>query len=202
MPTSQAIQILIFLLPGFLCYSIIRLVAKTGELDGLTLTVNAILFAMLTQLTVSILPDKIIDYIGHITFTYNIDGSSTNIRIQVFGFLLSILISLLVCKSIKHDFHMKVLRKLKITNKTSRLNAWSDIFSDTTGYICINYNDGTQLQGVPNYYSDTKDEGIIVLAYASWRDSEGKTTDIPNALVMVPDLKDVVSIDFQNDISK
>lgn len=202
MITSQTIQILLFLLPGFLCYTIVRIVARTGNIDGLYLTANALIFALLIQFGTTLLPKFIVDGFGVFYFRFNVDGNNTEAHLYGINIISAILVGLACSASIKHDFHMKILRFLHITNKTSRMNVWSDIFSDTTGYVCINYNDGTQLQGLPAYFSDTKDEGIIVLAYASWRDADGNVTEVPNAMVMIPDLKEIISIDFQKPLEK
>jgi len=67
-----------------------------------------------------------------------------------------------------HDLHMKVLRWLKLTDRTSRDTAWDDVFINEKRFITIHLKDERRLTGWPLYYSNNPDEGFIYLSQVAW----------------------------------
>lgn len=53
----------------------------------------------------------------------------------------------LVGASITNDFHGKVFRALRLTNRTSRPSIWLDVFSEVTDYVQVEFQDGRSLIG-------------------------------------------------------
>jgi hypothetical protein len=71
------------------------------------------------------------------------------------------------------DIHMKVLRKLGLTAKTSRDTTWLDVFMDNRSYVIVNLSGQRRVFGWPKYYSNTPEEGLLFLQNPSWIDANG-----------------------------
>ncbi len=87
---------------------------------------------------------------------------------------LAILFALVVGASITHDFHMRILRWMRITYRTARDSTWIDIFIDQRRYVEVAFTDGRRLFGWPLYYSNRPEEGLLYLYDAAWIDGDGK----------------------------
>lgn len=91
---------------------------------------------------------------------------------------LAVLFALVTGASITHDFHMKILRWMRLTHRTARDNTWIDIFIDQRRYVEVTLTDGRRLFGWPLYYSNQPDEGLLYLYEPAWIDADGKYVDL------------------------
>jgi len=66
------------------------------------------------------------------------------------------------------DLHMRILRKLHITERTSRESVWNDVLLTQSGIVQVGLGDGRVALGLLDRYSDTGEEGTIFLSKASW----------------------------------
>ena len=112
--------------------------------------------------------------------------------------VLAILFALVVGASITHDFHMKILRRMRLTYKTARDSTWIDIFIDQRRYVEVAFTDGRRLFGWPLYYSNQPEEGLLYLYDAAWIDAEGKYVDLDAHGILLTKKEDIESIVFTN----
>ena len=110
--------------------------------------------------------------------------------------VLAILFALVVGASITHDFHMKILRRMRLTYKTARDSTWIDIFIDQRRYVEVAFTDGRRLFGWPLYYSNQPEEGLLYLYDAAWIDAEGKYVDLDAHGILLTKKEDIESIVF------
>jgi hypothetical protein len=97
------------------------------------------------------------------TITYSYDNTS----LLLLG-LLSIVIPAILSFLVTHDYHMKLARKLRVSEKTARGSVWLDAFLDAKGHIIINFEDERCIYGWPMYYSDNPDKPYIYLFKPAW----------------------------------
>ena len=62
---------------------------------------------------------------------------------------LAVLLALVVGASVTHDFHMRILRWMRLTYRTARDSTWIDIFIDQRRYVEVAFTDGRRLFGWP-----------------------------------------------------
>ena len=108
---------------------------------------------------------------------------------------LAILFALVVGASITHDFHMRILRWMRLTYRTARDSTWIDIFIDQRRYVEVAFTDGRRLFGWPLYYSNHPEEGLLYLYDAAWIDGDGKYVDLDAHGILLTKKDDIESID-------
>jgi hypothetical protein len=156
MPASfEAINILLFLIPGFISSAIFSaLVVRRRDKGELGKIVEALIFSMFVYLVYSPFGRKPISMAADGSLDY--DALSFLILIVpslVFPLALSWLVT--------NDWHMQVARRKGITNRTARSSTWYDVFSDEERFILIRFKDGRKLFGWAEHYSDDPDEPYI-----------------------------------------
>jgi hypothetical protein len=195
--TQEALSLLIFLLPGFLSMAIIDMLTPGRKRDNLQRIINALIFSLLiyaiyflifdnypiTPIKKNIQPDKDI----------LINLPRLNLGILI---VISLAIPLIMGYLIRKDLHMKFLRWLKVTDRTSRSNVWFDVFTDKKSYVIVNFQDGRRLFGWPEYFSDDPRDQTIFLCHASWIKEDGQTVVLDNKGILVTPNEPIDTIEF------
>jgi hypothetical protein len=181
MYTYQALQILVFLIPGFTVSAILHSFIVRQEKKEIGKVVEALFFSLLVYSFYSLFFDRspisiettneIIDY------TYN---GKAFITLSLITIALPCILSLIV----SNDLHMSLARYLKITKRTSRNSVWLDVFMNCKQHIIINFENGRRIYGWPSYYSDSPKEPYIFLADPYWIEGEEITKiDVDGILI-------------------
>jgi hypothetical protein len=194
----DALAILFVLLPGFLTAWTVHFLCFRPEQTELDKVVEALVFSCVIYATFF--------GIRH-TSPFNLSGVSdefsTKNYTDVLGsadlvWLLAIALGLglLISASITNDWHMWLLRKLHVTERTARPTIWNDVFHKFSTYVQINFQDGRTLIGKPTFFSDTPDESSVFLTKAAWVKPDGVTVDIPDPGILVMKSMPIESIMF------
>ena len=93
---------------------------------------------------------------------------SPDIRLIFFTLLYSVVMPIIWGSVVHYDLHMKLFRKMKITNRTSRDTVWDDVFTDETRYIIVHLKDERKIAGWPLYYPIHKDDDFLYICQAAW----------------------------------
>jgi Family of unknown function (DUF6338) len=199
----QAIQILIFLIPGFVSETLLNKFVVRKEKSELMSVIEALIFSMIIYVIYALAVSKSPVTLTVIntpststssTYTYN-PGSF----LWLFGF--SVIIPLVLSFLMTHDVYMNLLRTLQVTRRTARDNVWMDVFLDKQRYITINFTDGRRIRGWPKYYSDDQDKQYIYLMKPELITQNGTTkqTEIKelniDGILITPEQK-IESIEF------
>lgn len=156
------------LMPGLLSSSIFNLIRRKVGLSTFDKIVESFIFTFLIYITLNLTygwePLAQTKKVGNeIIYTFSADSW------LIFLTLLYSLILPIIWGTIVHyDIHMGLLRKLKLTDRTSRDTAWDDVFTDEKRFVTIHLNDERRITGWPMYYSNNKDEGFMYLTNAAW----------------------------------
>jgi hypothetical protein len=78
------------------------------------------------------------------------------------------LLAVLVAAMMNRDFPLSVLRRLRITQWTSRVAVWNDCFDTFGDYVQVELADGRQVMGWLRFYSNTEEESALFLEDAAW----------------------------------
>lgn len=108
---------------------------------------------------------------------------------------LSVLVPLTMGVIFRHDLHMKVLRKLRVTEKTSRDTTWLDVFATQDRYVICNLASGRRIFGWPMFYSTTPEEGLIYLYDPAWVKDE-EYLDLDDHGILLSGHDPIESIEF------
>jgi hypothetical protein len=166
MYTFNALQIFIFLIPGFISSKFLdSLVIRKQDQKELTSIVEALILSMVIYTIYSLtgLPSPVtLDQVNS-TFSYNYDSKSFIILLGI-----SIVLPLLLAFVVNNDLHMGLARVFKITKKTSRLSVWHDIFYDKKPLVIIDFTDNRRLFGWVEHFSDDPDKPYLFVAQPQW----------------------------------
>ncbi|EJK2116914.1 hypothetical protein NK428_003863 [Vibrio navarrensis] len=170
----ELINIIMLLIPGFLSVKIFDLFRNTDGKDNIDRLIEGLIYNLLIyafiEYTYGWTPafeyKKVND-----TYTYAMSTDKWLISITI---ILCVIFPLIWGAITHYDWHMKLLRKLRLTNKTSRQTAWDDVFSNEVRFLSLHLKDGRTVVGWPTYFSNDPDEGFIYLTQAAWVDDEGK----------------------------
>lgn len=203
--SAETLSILIILLPGFLSMTVLNAITVRKDKDTLMRLFEALAFSFLAYGSTSL--------VGAIAS--NADQSAatesasrfllfpdSNPSVQIALMLgFSVIYPLVIGTFMTHDWHMRFLRKIRVTNRTARATMWSDVFTDQSDrYVVANLKDGHRILGWPLYYSDTPSEGSIYLFDPKWIDENGNNLSMGRHGILIK--KEIIeSLEFTTQTS-
>jgi hypothetical protein len=202
MYTFQALQILIFLIPGFISAAILNILVVRKGKNEIGLVIEALIFSLIVYtvyslvITKSLITLTVVGESNGQSSTYSYDGIAF-----LWLLLFSIAIPLVLGFLIVNDWHMKLFRFLKTTKRTARGSVWFDVFYDRKRHVVIDLSNGRRIYGWPMYYSDDPDSPYIYLHKPSWivEDKQTGKSDYINitteGILLTPEQK-IESITF------
>ncbi|MGE4260075.1 DUF6338 family protein [Shewanella sp.] len=172
--TFETLNLLLLLFPGLLSSRIIQVFRRRKSQDHVDMLFDVLIFSFLTYVFVEIFykwePIFSVSKNTDGTFKYVANSNYCSIGLTL---VVSVLLPVVVGAVIHHDLHMRLLRLLRVTNRTSRETAWDDVFTSLNRYVTVHFKNGNRLTGWPMYYSNTPDEGYLYVHDAAWIDNDG-----------------------------
>jgi hypothetical protein len=166
--TVEALNILLLLLPGFLSGQVLYSFFRVEEVAVSKRILDALLFSFVIYLSISVF--VVWEPLAQVK---SVDGSlvylfSSNSNL-IWGSLGSVVfVPMLIGFFYFNDHIHTLLRKLKITTKTSRANTWNDAFLTQNRHIVVTLKDGRRVRGYPTMFSTDPNEGFIYLFNPAW----------------------------------
>lgn len=182
----QAFAVLLILLPGFLCARIVRALCVKSQQTELDKIIEALIYSFLVYVAFSI-------FIGSIPVALRVESSGGAQRyfIEARKLHLAILLAFAVIIGIglagitNNDFSGRLLRKLRITQRTARGYVWGDTFQQLGGHVLIELADGRHIVGWIHFYPDTPEEGTLFLEDAAWVKPDGTRIRIQGPGILI-----------------
>jgi len=175
--TIEALNILLLLLPGLMSGQILYSFFQPGDVTVQKRLLDALLFSFATYLLVSIFITW--EPLAQVKLTSGqLEYLITKNNKLIWTSLPIILLVPVVVGFLYHnDLIHKILRKCKITTKTSRKNTWNDAFLSQDRYVIVSLKDGRRVRGYPIMFSTDPDEGFLYLYNPAWVNDD-KANDI------------------------
>ncbi len=180
MPSGlQALLALFLLLPGFVSARIVRVLTARSQQSDLERVIQALIHSFLIYIIylVAFGANLPLDWVPAPA-----SGSAVHFQVVVYRWrvlvlgLLSLGLGLGWGVLKGFDFHMRVLRRLKITERTSRESVWNDVLLTQSGAVQVGLGDGRVALGILGRYSDTGEEGSLFLKKASWVTEDNRSS--------------------------
>ncbi len=160
MPTTiQALDIFLILLPGFACAYIVQQLAIRPKQTELDKVIEALLLSFVIYFCT-------VPFFG---FSFVV-GWKEPVALTLGAMALGILYA----ANINHDWVLTFLRKIHVTERTSRTSIWGDTFQKFGGTVQVGLADGRTVIGWVRYYSDDPADASIFLEEAKWVNQRGK----------------------------
>lgn len=195
--TFQALQLLLFLIPGFISATILNALVVRRDKKELESIVEALIFSMFIYTLHSAIsgqsPVTIDQTEATISYSYSYESWSL-----LWLIVLSVLTPLGLSFLITNDWHMKLARRLRISKRTARSSVWFDVFYDIKRSVIINLENGRRIFGWPLYYSDEPEKPYIFLHKPAWIEGEEFIDLDVEGILITPEQK-IESIEFLQD---
>lgn len=175
--TLQTINILFFLIPGFIASFIIDSIIVRKELTPTSRIIESLIFTFLIYIIVSIFTSielfaQINENNGEIHFKLNVNWDFLSVLL-----IVTVTLPIIFGAILFYDLHLRFLRWIRITDKTSRDTTWQDVFIEQKRYIVIHHTDGRRIFGWPLYYSNIPENGYIYLYEPAWINETNEFVD-------------------------
>ena len=191
--TSEALAVLLLLMPGFLASVVLNSVVVRQTKDRVGGIIEALVFSFVIY--------AILTPFGRSPVHLDVTNAGTYRPIVapellLDAMVLSVGLALLIGTLITNDSHMKLLRRLKMTASTARINTWLDIFIDQRRYVVVTFTDGRRLFGWPEYYSNDTAEGLLYISDPAWIGDDDEYTDLDVHGILLTNKNCIESIVF------
>jgi len=160
--TIQTLSVYLILLPGFTCAYIVQQLAIRPKQTELDKVIEALLLSFVLYLC-------IYPFFGFVFVV----GWKEPVALA----LGAVGLGILYAANINHDWALALLRKIHVTERTSRTSIWGDVFQELGGTVQVGLADGRMVTGWVRYYSDDVNEAAVFLEEAKWVNQNGN--DIP-----------------------
>lgn len=189
MPTSfEALQVILYLLPGFVTLRIKELLSFPNKVSDISRTIDGI---VLTFLNLSIF--FTIKLLARDQFNDQFNKRYLDIIIL---FLIAVVLGVILGNDYLTSKFYSLLRWLKLTKMTGRVDPWSDAFNNIRGiYVQVLLSDDRKYMGWPKYYSDDPEVKELFLANA-YLISKTVVRKIEGPGVLIPITGDIIAIEF------
>ncbi|MFC1806223.1 DUF6338 family protein [Planctomycetota bacterium] len=216
MYTFQALQVLVFLIPGFLASAVLNALLVREEKGDLGRVVEALILGMLIyagysfsgfdapvslqQESAQAKPASTTKGTAGASGGASVLSTKTTVSYHATGFVLLVTLScalpVAIATAINNDLHMRLARACRITSKTGLATVWQDAFHRRKGYVVIHFDDGRRLCGWPELYSDHPQKGYIFLVDAAWIADSQEYVELGTQGILVTPSNNIQFIEF------
>jgi hypothetical protein len=200
--TTEALGVLLLLLPGFSCAYIVQRLAVRPKQTEIDKAIEALLFSFFLYLIVSpffsySLPlswqKKTVEGIEQYTFQLNWPYLAILAA-------LALATGILYSANLNHDWLLWLLRKWRITQRTARNSIWNDAFQDIpSSFVLVQLSRDRSIIGYLRYYSDEPEDASLFLEDAAWIvDEEGTQSPIDGPGILLTKQAGIESVSFLN----
>ena len=189
--TNNIIQILQFLLPGFVAAWIFYSLTSYSKPSQFERVVQALIFTLFVQALVGVVKYASLK----IGLYWSIGTWSDNSSLML-SILVAILLGVVFSYFANNDKLHRYLRDKGITRETSFPSEWFGSFLDNVTFVVLHFEDERRLYGWPIEWPSEPDKGHFVIADPSWIDEKGKEKRITGVNNILVDVKDVKWVEF------
>ena len=164
---TEAFAILLVLLPGFVSAKIVDACCARTKRGDLERIVEALIFAFFIYIPYALI------FHGQLPLEWT-HGDRGNFTVQIRPGHLALLgacaivLALFWSWMVAQDSMHSLLRRLHLTQRTSRISVWSDIFHQLGGTVEVTLGDGRTVIGWLKCYSDDAEESTLFVENAHW----------------------------------
>jgi len=169
-----ALAILFILLPGFLAARVFQSVAVRPEQTEADKIVEALLFSFVIYVLYMLFFGGSIPVSLESNSNKGTEGWSVHVdqwRLLALA-VLAILAGGLMGFVHANDISGKLLRRMRVTQRTTGASVWNDVFHQLGGIVQVELSDGRQVLGWLRYYSDRPECPSLFLERAHWVDGD------------------------------
>lgn len=199
-PSSEVIDVLVFLLPGFVAASIFYSLTSHPKPEVFDRVIQALVFTVIVQVTVTV-----ISIVAN--FIWKEDLIPEDL-IPVISVLIAVVLALATVYGSNNDLIHGILRRFNVTKETSYPSQWYSTFWRLGGcYVVLHLKGERRLYGWPEEWPSQPDRGHFRISEGEWlsdnNKNDGKSTpEISAILIPVIDVEMVEFVEGAHEKSK
>lgn len=170
--STEALAVLLVLLPGFVCAKIVQWLCPRPQQTEMERVVDALVYSAVVYLIFLLI--------------FGFPTALTRKRAAVL-LTIPVVLAFLISYLMTNDSIGSVLRKCRITHRTTRPSLWHDVFHKyESHYVVVELGDGRVALGWVEFYSDFPSAPSLFLNDACWIDRESgerRQIDGPGILI-------------------
>jgi hypothetical protein len=170
--STEALAVLLVLLPGFVCAKIVQWLCPRPQQTEMERVVDALVYSAVVYLIFLLI--------------FGLPAALTRKRAAVL-LIIPVVLAFLISYLMTNDSIGSVLRKCRITHRTTRPSLWHDVFHKyESHYVVVELGDGRVALGWVEFYSDFPSAPSLFLNDACWIDRESgerRQIDGPGILI-------------------
>lgn len=189
-PTSvSALNVLFFLLPGFISFSVERAMFFRPDDTTFDKTVSVLIHTFIVNVIYGLI--SYLTSLDYAPFQAYTNGDAVTLTITNPCSLVSLFLTTIVWGLIfgwlkNNDLLLWIPRLVKMTKRTTRSSVWQDVFTDMDTYVLVLLKDGRGVSGWPQYFENKFTDGpVVFLTKAQWiiEGEEPKAISDPGILI-------------------
>ena len=190
-PSQGIIDVLTFLLPGFVSAAIFHSLTPAPRPIPFERVVQALIFTIFIQVGTSGVETGL-TWIGPWFWSIGVWSEQTGIA---WSLALAVLLGVVIAWIANTDQLHSRLRKLGITRQTSFSSEWYGALSQSRGYLVLHLTGARRLYGWAVAWPDTPEHGSFVMAEAEWL-VDGKSVKLEGVARIVIRAQDVEMVEL------
>ncbi|MBZ5510281.1 MAG: DUF6338 family protein [Acidobacteriia bacterium] len=200
----QAFAVLLILLPGFLTARIVQGLCtrpKQTDFDKLVeaLTFSFFIFVLYALTFGTEMPLAWSGRTDAATMRYSVTIQRARLAVLI-GYAVAF--GLFTAWAVNRDVATEWLRRVGLTQRTSRKSVWSDVFHTLGRTVQVELVDGRMIRGWLRCYSDEAEDSTIFLESASWIDEDGTEYPVHGPGVLITKEAGIRAVMFLADADK
>ncbi len=183
---KDTIQILQYLLPGFLSAWIFYGLTPFAKPSEFERVIQALIFTLIIQTIVFLESLWLVDWLHF--WTQERWATSAQVAAPA---LTALIVGLVFAAGANNDMFHAVARRLRVTKETSYPSQWYSALATNEAYVVLQLTDERRLYGWPTEWPSDPREGQFLLQDASWlaKDGEEPLTGVASIMIDVKDVK-------------
>jgi hypothetical protein len=189
--SKETLAILYFLLPGLIAATIFYSLTAHPKRETFDRVVQALIFTIIIK-TLNIAAKKCWAY----WWLPSHGGTWTDEKELVWSVINAVILGVGLSASMNWDAAHRVLRKLKITKRTSYPSEWYSGFHRYKREMVLYLKDSRRIRGWAEEYPDRADKGHFILQNICWLDDDGNGYPQPEVQATMIAAEDVYMVQF------
>jgi len=200
--TTEALGILLLLLPGFSCAYLVQRLAVRPKQTELDRVIEALILSFFLYLIASPFFNYSLPLSWQKKTASGIEQYILQLNWPYLAVLagLAISVAILYSANLNRDWLLRLLRKLSITQRTARSSIWNDAFQDIpSSFVLVQLSRDRSVIGYLRYYSDEPEDASLFLEDAAWIvDADGTQNPIDRPGILLTKQAGIESVSFLN----
>lgn len=190
---KDAVQLLQYLLPGFLAAWVYYGLTPYKVPSQFERVVQALIFTLIIQAAVYL--ERVgLERLGRPWKLSISDEPSHLLASAISALVIGCIFSL--CAN--HDLFHALARKLRITTETSYPSQWYSAFCSDVTYVVLQLTDDRRIYGWPREWPSDPAQGHFVLEQPSWLTEDGRNEEITGVSDILIAVSDVRWVEFMS----